>query len=76
MRLPERLRKKNLATDDERFCNSHALPKFSFEGSDRPLVGTECFFHQWSEDAETAYTPGFHAIDNALKLEQDIFVRI
>lgn len=74
MRLPERLYGKASVSDDESFRDSHELPRFSFEGDDRPLVSTERLFNQWSEDEETAYNPGFNAIDNALKLEQDIIV--
>ncbi|KAF1364120.1 MFS general substrate transporter [Lizonia empirigonia] len=44
--------------------NSHELPRFSFEGDDRPLVSTERLFRQWSEDEETGHDPdpGFNAI--------------
>ena len=66
----------DLATNNDGSCNPHALPRFSFEGNDRPLASTERLFNQWSEDTETAYMPGFHAIDNALKMEQDIIVHV
>jgi hypothetical protein len=62
-------------SDDNSPRDSHELPRFSFEGDDRPLVSTERLFNQWSVDEETAYNPGFNAIESALKLEQDIIVR-
>ena len=75
MRLPQRLYRRASVSDNESLRDSHELPRFSFEGDHRPLVSTERLFHQWSEDEETAYNPGFNAIESALKLEQDIIVR-
>ncbi|KAJ4989056.1 MFS multidrug transporter [Stagonosporopsis vannaccii] len=74
MRLPERLYGKVSVSEDGSPRDSHELPRFSFEGDDRPLVSTERLFNQWSEDEETAYNPGFNAIESALKLEQDIII--
>ena len=76
MHLPQRLYRRPSMSDDETARDSHELPRFSFEGADRPLVSTERLFHQWSEDEETAYNPGFNAIESALKLEQDIIVSV
>ena len=61
-------------SDDNSPRDSHELPRFSFEGDDRPLVSTERLFNQWSVDEETAYNPSFNAVESALKLEQDIIV--
>jgi hypothetical protein len=74
MRLPGRFCRKSSVRDDDSSRDSHELPRFSFEGDGRPLVSTDRLFHQWSEDGEIAYNPGFHTIENALKLEQDIVV--
>lgn len=74
MRLPERLYGKVSLSEDSSLRDSHELPRFSFEGDDRPLVSTDRLFTQWSEDEETAYDPGFNAIETALNLEQDIIV--
>jgi len=74
MRLPERFYRRSSVSDDEGHRDSHELPRFSFEGDGRPLVSTERLFNQWSEDEETAYNPGFNAIESALKSEQDIIV--
>jgi len=74
MRLPERLYRRASISDDGSPRGSHELPRFSFEGDDRPLVSTERLFNEWCVDEETAYNPGFNAIESALKLEQDIIV--
>lgn len=74
MRLPERLYGRVSVGDDGSPRDSHELPRFSFEEAGRPLVSTERLFNEWSQDEETAYNPGFNAIESALKLEQDIIV--
>jgi hypothetical protein len=74
MQSLERPYRRPLVGDDDSSRNSHELPRFSFEGDDRPLISTELLFHQWFEDEEIAHSPSFRAIGNALKLEQDIIV--
>lgn len=74
MRLPERVCRRCSASNDGSTRDSHELPKFSFEGDDRPLVSTERLFNQWSEDEETANNLSFSTIARALRTEQDIIV--
>lgn len=76
MRLPEMLYRRPSISETGNSHNSHELPRFSFEGDDRPLISTERLFRQWSEDEETGRDPGFNAIGHVLKLEQDIIVGI
>lgn len=73
MRLPERLYRRP-STNNGSPRDSHELPRFSFEGDNRPLVSTERLFNQWSIDEETAYRHGFNAIESVSKLEHDIIV--
>ena len=53
---------------------SLALPNFSFEGDERPLVSTERLFRQW-EDEESQYDPGSEYAECDVRKEQDIIVR-
>lgn len=74
MRLPERLYRRASISEDGSPRDSHELPRFSFEGDDRPLVSTERLFKQWCVDEETTYDHGFNTIESAMTLEQDIIV--
>lgn len=76
MHLPERLYRNIASLEDASPRDSRELPRFSFEGDDRPLVSTERLFNQWSEDEETAPKPDFHATQSSLKSEQDIIVSL
>jgi hypothetical protein len=76
MHLPQKLYRRPSVNYGESPRDSYALPRFFFEGDDRPLVSTERLFHQWSEDEETECNPDLNAIESALKLEQDIIVSV
>lgn len=60
------------SVDEESARNSVALPRFSFEGDERPLVSTERLFREWDEDTE--YDPGYHNVNAMIRQEQDIIV--
>lgn len=60
------------SVDEESARDSVALPRFSFEGDDRPLVSTERLFREWDEDTE--YDPGCHNVNTIITKEQDIIV--
>ena len=60
--------------DEESARDSIALPRFSFESDDRPLVSTERLFQQWWEQ-DTQYDPGNEQHDDDFRKEQDIIVR-
>jgi hypothetical protein len=63
------------STDEESARTSMALPSFSFESDDRPLVSTERLFRQYWQE-ETHYDPSYHVVEEALRTEQDIIVSI
>jgi len=65
------LRRPSVSEEDTR--DSIALPRFTFESDDRPLVSTERLFRQW-DDEETQYDPGYQNVQRTLKKEQDIIV--
>ncbi|OAL55524.1 MFS multidrug transporter-like protein [Pyrenochaeta sp. DS3sAY3a] len=60
------------SVDEESARNSLALPRFSFEGDDRPLVSTERLFREWDENTE--YDPGYHNVNAMIRQEQDIII--
>lgn len=62
------------SVEEEAPRESVALPRFTFESDDRPLVSTERLFRQW-QDEETQYEPEHMGSDPALRKEQDIIVR-
>jgi len=66
---------KRPSVDGEVSRDSVALPRFTFESDNRPLVSTERLFQQW-QDEETQYQPDHMDIDPALRKEQDIIVRL
>lgn len=53
--------------------DSLALPKFSFESDERPLVSTERLFRQWQED-EAPYDTGYACAERGESKEEDIIV--
>jgi hypothetical protein len=62
------------SVEEETPRESVALPRFTFESDDRPLVSTERTFRHW-QDEETQYEPDHRGSDPALRKEQDIVVR-
>jgi hypothetical protein len=64
---------RSTSFDEDRTPDSLALPKFSFESDDRPLVSTERLFRQW-QDEETQYDSGYQTIERSLNKEQDLIV--
>jgi hypothetical protein len=64
---------RSTSFDEDRTLDSLALPKFSFESDDRPLVSTERLFRQW-QDEETQYDSGYSTIERTLNKEQDLIV--
>jgi len=72
MTFKERLlRRPSVSEEDTR--ESIALPRFTFESDDRPLVSTARLFRQWDDD-ETQYDHGYQNLQHTLKKEQDIIV--
>jgi len=65
------LRRPSVSEEDTR--GSIALPRFTFESDDRPLVSTERLFRQW-DDEETQYDHGYQNVEQTVKKEQDIIV--
>lgn len=73
MNLKDKLLRRP-SIDEESARDSLALPRFSFEGDDRPLVSTERLFREWW-DEDTEYDPGYHNVNGTIRKEQDIIVR-
>lgn len=61
------------SVEEEPSRDSLALPRFSFESDERPLVSTERLFRQWQEE-ETSYEPDYGCVERGLRKEEDIIV--
>ncbi|OAL01894.1 MFS multidrug transporter-like protein [Phaeosphaeriaceae sp. SRC1lsM3a] len=61
------------SVEEEPSRDSLALPRFSFESDERPLVSTERLFRQWQEE-ETSYEPDYGCVERGLRKEEDIII--
>lgn len=71
------LKNKLLCTPDieeDDLRDSLALPKFSFESDERPLVSIERLFRAWQE-GEEPYDTSLGCVEEGLRKEEDIIVR-
>ncbi|KAJ4364572.1 hypothetical protein N0V83_009168 [Neocucurbitaria cava] len=67
MHLKDRLLRR-ASVDKERTHDSLALPRFSFEGDNRPLVSTDRLFRQWRDEG-IEYDTGYQNVEGALERE-------
>jgi hypothetical protein len=55
---------------------SLALPRFSFEGDDHPLVSTDRLFRQWQQDEDSGYEAGHEIMEEGLRKGEEIIVGV
>lgn len=64
------------SVDDRSARESLALPKFSFEGDDHPLVSTERLFRQWQQEENSGYEAGHEIMEEGLRKGEEIVVGV
>jgi hypothetical protein len=62
------------AGDDGSARESLALPRFSFEEDDHPVLSTERLFQQWQQDEEPGYDAVRENMEEGLRKDEEIIV--